>query len=96
MHIAASHGEREMLLLLLDGGAVADGRDASGMTALHDVAASTLAAPCAHLLLERGARKDSVDGMGRTPLQVLEQRGAPHERDTEAQERFWALLSALK
>jgi ankyrin repeat protein len=68
LHVAAMHGQIEVMTVLLDRGAAIDGLCVDGTTPLHQAAgAGHLAA--VELLLARGARIDVVEpGHGSTPL----------------------------
>ena len=77
LHIAAGSGSTEVVRALLDGGAALNKKDLSGCSPLHWAAArpDEDGFAVAQLLLERGARDDIENEMGKTPQAWAERCG---------------------
>jgi ankyrin repeat protein len=67
LHLAASHCRTEVVVLLLDRGAMIDCRAKDGTTPLH-LAAQGGCVDTVNLLLKRGARLEARDNQGRSSL----------------------------
>ena len=71
LHVAAYYGYKEIVELLLAGGAAVDARDNVGSTLLHHMAQGYFARlDVTELLLAHGADIDATDSMGRTPASL--------------------------
>lgn len=73
LHLAALHGHKALIQLLLAKGMPVDGTDAEGQTALH-CAAKLKKPELVKLLLEQGATLSCQDKKGNTPLHIAAQQ----------------------
>ena len=72
MHMAIDMGHKDVVKMLLDGGAQPDKEDDEGRTPLHWAVSRSLRfrEKMVQLLLERGADPRKADKWGMTPLQL--------------------------
>ncbi len=77
LFMAAEQGNLDDIRKLLEDGAMIDGRDRLGRTALH-LALDEGQAEAAKLLLDQGASPITVDKLGNTPLHLAAELGSPN------------------
>jgi hypothetical protein len=73
LHYATSHGQMDIMRILLDAEASTAVKDKEGLVPLHHAALNG-SVDGVQLLVERGADVNTLDGMGRTPLEQAKAR----------------------